>query len=76
MAAGVAVMGHCGLLPQSISVLGGFRPQGQSAAEALRVVHEARVRLQLPEEYKHPSYRFSRRWEACTLMYLLHAFAI
>ena len=44
MAAGVAVMGHCGLLPQSISVLGGFRPQGQSAAEALRVVHEARVR--------------------------------
>lgn len=49
MAAGVAVMGHCGLLPQSISVLGGFRPQGQSAAEALRVVHEARVRPQLPE---------------------------
>jgi len=38
------VMGHCGLLPQSISVLGGFRPQGQSAAEALRVVQEARVR--------------------------------
>jgi len=25
-------------------VLGGFRPQGQSAAEALRVVQEARVR--------------------------------
>lgn len=44
VAAGVAVMGHCGLLPQSISVLGGFRPQGQSAAEALRVVREARVR--------------------------------
>jgi len=44
VAAGIAVMGHCGLLPQSISVLGGFRPQGQSAAEALRVVQEARVR--------------------------------
>ncbi|KAK9826800.1 hypothetical protein WJX81_002217 [Elliptochloris bilobata] len=43
VAAGVAVMGHCGLLPQSISVLGGFRPQGQSAAEALRVVREARA---------------------------------
>lgn len=28
--AGVAVMGHVGLTPQSISVLGGFRPAGQS----------------------------------------------
>lgn len=27
---GIAVMGHIGLVPQSISVLGGFRPQGQS----------------------------------------------
>lgn len=27
--AGVAVMGHVGLTPQSISVLGGFRPQAQ-----------------------------------------------
>ena len=42
--AGVATMGHVGLMPQSISVLGGFRPQGQTAAEALRVMHQARVR--------------------------------
>lgn len=30
--AGVAVMGHVGLTPQSISVLGGFRPAAQSGA--------------------------------------------
>uniref|UniRef100_A0A061S4W5 3-methyl-2-oxobutanoate hydroxymethyltransferase n=1 Tax=Tetraselmis sp. GSL018 TaxID=582737 RepID=A0A061S4W5_9CHLO len=39
--AGVAVMGHVGLSPQSISVLGGFRPQGRSASEAMTVVKEA-----------------------------------
>lgn len=43
VSAGVAVMGHVGLMPQSISVLGGFRPHGQSAAEAVRVLREARV---------------------------------
>lgn len=42
--AGVAVMGHVGLMPQAISVLGGFRPQGQSGQSALRVMQEARVR--------------------------------
>lgn len=41
--AGVAVMGHVGLMPQAISVLGGFRPQGQSAASALKVLKEARA---------------------------------
>ena len=41
--AGVAVMGHVGLLPQSISVLGGFRPQGQTAATALKVLKDAKV---------------------------------
>lgn len=41
---GVAVMGHVGLMPQSISVLGGFRPHGQTAREAVRVLREARVR--------------------------------
>ena len=40
--AGVAVMGHVGLTPQAISVLGGFRPQGTSgAASAVRVLREA-----------------------------------
>ena len=41
-------MGHVGLLPQSISVLGGFRPQGQSAASALQVIEDALVGLHLP----------------------------
>ena len=39
----MAVMGHVGLTPQAISVLGGFRPAAQSAAEALRVVREAKA---------------------------------
>lgn len=39
--AGVAVMGHVGLSPQSISVLGGFSPQGRSAHDAFTVVKEA-----------------------------------
>ena len=39
--AGVAVMGHVGLMPQAISVLGGFRPQGTSATSAVRVLREA-----------------------------------
>lgn len=39
--AGVAVMGHVGLVPQSISVLGGFRPQGQTASAARRTVEQA-----------------------------------
>ena len=42
--AGVAVMGHVGLTPQSISVLGGFRPQGRSHDEAMEVIDRA-VRL-------------------------------
>lgn len=38
---GIAVVGHVGLTPQSISTLGGFRPAGQTAMEALRVMKEA-----------------------------------
>ncbi|KAG6663576.1 3-methyl-2-oxobutanoate hydroxymethyltransferase 1, mitochondrial-like isoform X2 [Carya illinoinensis] len=34
--AGIAVMGHVGLTPQAISVLGGFRPQGKSVATAVK----------------------------------------
>eukprot|EP00891_Asterochloris_glomerata_P004207 jgi/Astpho2/4207/fgenesh1_pm.00064_%23_10_t len=41
--AGVAVMGHIGLTPQSISVLGGFGPQGKTAAAALRAVRDAKA---------------------------------
>ena len=39
--AGIAVMGHVGLTPQSISVLGGFRPQGRTLDEASLVIERA-----------------------------------
>ncbi|GFR46950.1 hypothetical protein Agub_g8599 [Astrephomene gubernaculifera] len=40
---GVAVMGHVGLTPQSVSAIGGFRPQAQVAEEALRVLDQAQA---------------------------------
>lgn len=43
--AGIAVMGHVGLTPQAISVLGGFRPQGKNIGSAIKVV-EAAMALQ------------------------------
>ncbi|CAH8266124.1 unnamed protein product [Arabidopsis lyrata] len=39
--AGIAVIGHVGLTPQAISVLGGFRPQGRNIASAVKVVETA-----------------------------------
>ena len=39
--AGVAVMGHVGLTPQAISVLGGFRPAAQSGAGCMHVAQAA-----------------------------------
>ncbi|KAL3515516.1 hypothetical protein ACH5RR_022418 [Cinchona calisaya] len=39
--AGIAVMGHVGLTPQAVSVLGGFRPQGRNVASAVKVVETA-----------------------------------
>uniref|UniRef100_A0A0C9RQK9 3-methyl-2-oxobutanoate hydroxymethyltransferase n=1 Tax=Wollemia nobilis TaxID=56998 RepID=A0A0C9RQK9_9CONI len=39
--AGIAVMGHVGLTPQAISVLGGFRPQGRNVASATKVLDSA-----------------------------------
>ncbi|KAK9757885.1 hypothetical protein RND81_01G193100 [Saponaria officinalis] len=39
--AGIAVMGHVGLTPQAISVLGGFRPQGRTVSSAVKVVETA-----------------------------------
>lgn len=41
----VAVMGHVGLTPQSISVIGGFRAQGRTAVRARKLLDEA-LRLQ------------------------------
>ncbi|MGZ4384683.1 MAG: 3-methyl-2-oxobutanoate hydroxymethyltransferase [Gaiellaceae bacterium] len=40
--AGIPVMGHIGLTPQSATMLGGFRTQGKTASQALELVEEAR----------------------------------
>lgn len=39
--AGIPVMGHVGLTPQSVNVLGGFKPQGQKAVDAMQLVEHA-----------------------------------
>ncbi|MCC7009876.1 MAG: 3-methyl-2-oxobutanoate hydroxymethyltransferase [Acidobacteria bacterium] len=39
--AGIPVMGHVGLTPQSAGMLGGYRAQGRTAAAATRIVEEA-----------------------------------
>ncbi len=41
--AGIPVMGHLGLTPQSIHMLGGFRPQGREASTALHLFEDARL---------------------------------
>ena len=41
--AGVPVMGHVGLTPQTATVLGGFKAQGRTAEQAKRLVDEARA---------------------------------
>jgi 3-methyl-2-oxobutanoate hydroxymethyltransferase len=43
VAAGIPVMGHLGLTPQSVSSLGGFRLQGKSARSAKKIVDDARA---------------------------------
>jgi 3-methyl-2-oxobutanoate hydroxymethyltransferase len=39
--AGIPVMGHIGLTPQSVNQLGGFRPQGRDASAARRLLEDA-----------------------------------
>jgi 3-methyl-2-oxobutanoate hydroxymethyltransferase len=41
--AGIPVMGHIGLTPQSVQQLGGFRAQGKLAASARRLVEDALI---------------------------------
>lgn len=42
-AAGIPVVGHIGLTPQSVHALGGFRVQGQSDEAAERLIQDARA---------------------------------
>jgi 3-methyl-2-oxobutanoate hydroxymethyltransferase len=39
--AGIPVMGHLGLTPQSATMLGGFKAQGRTAAKAVRLYEDA-----------------------------------
>ncbi len=41
--AGIPVMGHLGLTPQSVNLLGGFRPQGRTAVSAERLLEDAQM---------------------------------
>jgi len=43
VAAGIPVMGHLGLTPQSATKLGGFRAQGRTAEAALALLDDARA---------------------------------
>jgi 3-methyl-2-oxobutanoate hydroxymethyltransferase len=41
--AGIPVMGHLGLTPQSVHQFGGFRAQGKTASAAKRLLEDARI---------------------------------
>ena len=41
LAAGIPVMGHLGLTPQSVNRFGGFRPQARKAEAAVRLLEDA-----------------------------------
>lgn len=41
--AGIPVIGHLGLTPQSVSALGGFRLQGKSALQAKKILDDAKA---------------------------------
>jgi 3-methyl-2-oxobutanoate hydroxymethyltransferase len=41
--AGIPVIGHLGLTPQSVSALGGFRLQGKGAAQAKKIIDDAKA---------------------------------
>jgi 3-methyl-2-oxobutanoate hydroxymethyltransferase len=43
VAAGIPAMGHLGLTPQSASALGGFRVQGKGAAQAKKIIDDAKA---------------------------------
>lgn len=40
---GIPVMGHLGLTPQSVAALGGFKVQGRGAAQAKKIIDDAKA---------------------------------
>ena len=42
-AAGIPVVGHLGLTPQSVAALGGFRVQGRGAQQAKKIIDDAKA---------------------------------
>jgi 3-methyl-2-oxobutanoate hydroxymethyltransferase len=42
-AAGIPVVGHLGLTPQSVAALGGFRVQGRGAQQARKIIDDAKA---------------------------------
>jgi 3-methyl-2-oxobutanoate hydroxymethyltransferase len=44
VAAGIPVMGHVGLTPQSVHAFGGFKLQGRTAEQRARIIDDARSR--------------------------------
>ena len=40
---GIPVVGHVGLTPQSVNRFGGYRAQGRTAAEAKKIMHDAKA---------------------------------
>lgn len=43
VAAGIPVMGHVGLLPQTVHAMGGFKVQGKRESDADRIIRDARA---------------------------------
>ena len=50
--AGIPVMGHLGLLPQSVHALGGYRTQGDDESGAARMMKDARALEEAGQEGK------------------------
>jgi 3-methyl-2-oxobutanoate hydroxymethyltransferase len=63
VAAGIPVMGHIGLTPQSATMLGGFKTQGKTAERALALVAR-RSNYSAPAASRSCSRRCPPRWRA------------